>query len=293
MARWDGIEEFVQVVDCGSFTAAAERLGQSTSQVSKLLARLEQRLGVTLLNRTTRRLTLTDAGEHFYQHCKQTIDGFEAGERALASLQSAPRGHLKINIAGSFQERFLVPILADFSRLYPELEISVQFSDRRIDLIDAGFDVTICPGELEDSSMVARKLADNFLYLVAHPGYLAAHGTPQSVDELKQHNLLAGSENLWTLGNGQQTVQLRAQGNWHSDNGTAQLAAARCSVGIALLPFFTVLDDIAQGDLIHVLPEWSKHPQPVWIMYPHGRYLSAKVRVFIDYLVEHLSEIRL
>lgn len=293
MARWEGIYEFVRVVECESFTAAAERLGISNSQVSKLVAKLEDRLGVRLLNRTTRRLTLTEEGEHFYLRCKRTIDEFESAEQDLSSLQNDPRGNLKINMAGSFQERFIVPMLAAFLKEYPGLSVEVDFTDHRVDLISHGHDVAICQGELEDSSLVARKLADNFNYLVAHPDYLAAHGTPQQIEDLQQHNCLIGTSPMWALNNGERHVQFKAQGNWHSTNGAALLSAARSGLGIAQLPFFSVLEDIEQGALVQVLPDWSRHTEPVWVIYPHNRHLTAKVRVFVDYLVAHLRDVQL
>lgn len=293
MARWDGIVEFVQVVEHGSFSRAADKLAMSTSQVSKLVARLEDRLGIRLLNRTTRSLTLTDEGEHFYQQCKQTIDHFEAAEQAVSLGQNEPRGKLRVNIAGCFQERYIVPLLCEFQKRYPRLEVEVDFSDQRVDLVSGAYDLAICPGELPDSSMVARKLADNFLYLVAHPDYLAERGTPQSVAELKQHNCLVGSDNLWYFSNGRETLQIKARGNWHSDNGNALLSAARSGVGLALLPFFAVLDDIKQGHLVQVLEDWNQHPQPVWIMYPEKRYVAARVRLFIDYLIEQIQAIEI
>jgi DNA-binding transcriptional LysR family regulator len=291
MARWDGIYEFVQVVNNASFSAAAEKMNMSNSQVSKLVARLEERLGIRLLNRTTRKLTLTDEGEHFYHRCKSTIINFEDAEQAIASHQSEPRGHLKVNISGDFQDRFIAPILADFLKTYPKVEATIDFTDLRADIIGGGYDLSICEGQLEDSSLVARKLADNYHYLVAHPDYLKQHGTPQSIDELKNHNCLTSSDNVWYLSDGGETVQIKVHGNWRSDNGAARLSAAQNGLGIALLPFFSVLDDIADKNLIQILEPWNKYPQPVWVMYPQHRYLSAKVRLFIDYLIKRLDDI--
>ena len=291
MARWDGIVEFAQVVESGSFSRAAEKLAMSTSQVSKMVARLEERLGIRLLNRTTRRLTLTDEGEHYYQRCRQTIDQFDEAEKAVTLGQNEPRGKLRVNIAGSFQERFIVPLLCNFQQQHPRLEIEVDFTDQRVDLISGGYDLAICPGELPDSSMIARKLADNFLYLVASPEYLSKRGTPRTIEALKQHNCLTGSEKLWYFSNGRETLQITAQGNWHSDNGNALLSAARSGSGLALLPFFAVMEDIRQGLLVQVLENWNQHPQPVWIMYPEKRYVAARVRLFIDYLIAQIQTI--
>ncbi len=293
MARWEGIYEFVQVVEHGSFTAAAEAIGLSTSQVSKLISRLEDRLGARLLRRTTRRLTLTDEGQQFYQRCRQGLDTFERAEEDIAQWRREPRGQLKVNITGVFQERFLVPILASFSKRYPRLQVDVDFTVARPDLVAEGYDLCVCYGELADSSLVARKLADNTNYLVASPDYLAEHGTPDSIETLGQHNCLRGVDSVWYLSDGKDSVQLRPEGNWHSDNGAALLSAARCGLGIALLPFFSVLDDIQQGTLVQLLPEWSRYPQPVWIMYPQQRHLPIKVRLFVDYLLEELQRVEL
>lgn len=293
MGRWDGIYEFVQVVEAGSFTAAAERMGLSNSQVSKLVARLEDRLGVRLLNRTTRRLTLTDEGEHFFHRCRRTIEDFERTEQEISSHQNEPRGNLKVNIAGSFQERFIVPILVDFLKQNPGLTVDLDFTDQHVDLVSQGYDISICGGELADSSLVARKLAENYNYLVAHPDYLAKHGTPQTLDDLSHHNCLIGVDSVWQLSNGQRTEQFKPQGNWRSSNGAALLSAARGGLGIALLPYFSVLEDIGNGNLTHILQPWSKLAQPVWVIYPHHRNISAKVRLFVDYLVDHLNDNRL
>ncbi|MFT5606087.1 MAG: DNA-binding transcriptional LysR family regulator [Paracoccaceae bacterium] len=149
----------------------------------------------------------------------------------------------------------------------------------------------MCYGELKSSTLVARKLADNFNYLVASPDYLAAHSRPESIEQLIQHDCLVGIDTVWYLSNGEETVQLQPEENWRSDNGATMPTAARCGLGIANLPFFSVLDDIEQNQLEQVLPEWSQHPQPVWIMHPQQRHLPIKVRLFIDYLVEELNRI--
>ncbi len=293
MNRWDGIQEFVQVVELGSFTRAAERLGLSNSQVSKRVAHLENRLGVRLLNRTTRRLTLTDEGERYYRSCRDTIDAFERAEGEITRHQDEVRGRLRINITGSFQERFIVPMLADFMRANPGLTVDMDFTDTRVDLVAEGYDLSICPGELEDSSLVARRLADNFHYLVAHPDYLARHGQPSCIDDLQQHNCLVGADPVWPLNDGRGSVDFRPRGNWHSNNGAALLGAVRSGLGIALLPFFAVMEEIERGELVHVLATHNHHIQPVWVLYPHNRHVPARVRLFIEYLFEHLGEIQL
>ncbi len=293
MARWEGIFEFVQVVEHASFTKAAEAMGMSTSRVSKLVARLEDRLKSRLLLRTTRTLKLTDEGEQFYKRCKLAIDSFERAEEDIAQNRNEPRGRLKVNLSGSFQDRFIVPILAEFTKRYRHLHLQVDCSDRRADLLGGGYDLLICPGELESSSLVARKLADNFNYLVASPDYLEHAGDPMRLDQLSDHNCLIGEQPVWYLSNGEDTVQLRPEGNWQSDNGAALLSAARAGLGIAQLPFFAVQSDIEAGRLIQLLPDWSKYPEPVWIMYARQRHVPIKIRLLIDYLVDQLQHIQL
>jgi DNA-binding transcriptional LysR family regulator len=293
MKRWDGIIEFVGVVEANSFSGAAERLGIANSQVSKRIAQLEERLGVRLLNRTTRRLTLTDEGEHYYQHCKRLIEESEQVEMAITSGQSEPRGHLRINLSGSFQERFIVPLLARFMQDNPKLTLSVDFTDQPVDLIEGGYDISVCQGQLEDSSVIARKIGDIRNYLVAHPAYLQQHGTPRTAEDLKEHNCLLGPDRNWYLSNGRETVQLKVAGSWHSDNGAALRAAALTGLGIAQLPFFSVLEDIERGDLVQILEPWNRFEHPVWILYPQSRLLSAKIRLCIDYLLQNLAAMQL
>lgn len=293
MARWDGIFEFVQVVEHNSFTRAADAMGMSTSRVSKLVARLEDRLKSRLLLRTTRTLKLTDEGEQFYKRCKLAIDSFERAEEDIAQNRNEPRGRLKINISGSFQDRFIVPILANFTKRYRHLHLQVDCSDRRVDLLSGGYDLLICPGELESSSLVARKLADNYNYLVASPDYLQSAGDIERLDQLADHNCLIGEQQVWYFSDGNDTVQLRPEGNWQSDNGAALLSATRAGLGIAQLPFFAVQADIAAGTLVQLLPDWSRYPEPVWIMYARARHVPIKIRLLIDFLVEELQQVRL
>jgi DNA-binding transcriptional LysR family regulator len=290
MGRWEGIYEFIQVVDAGGFSAAAARMGRSNSQVSKLIARLEDRLGVRLLNRTTRRLTLTDEGEQFYHRCKRVVEAFDSAEQDVSAHRNEPRGILKINVGGLFPEHFIVPLLARFLADHPHLQIDLAFTEQRVDLIEQGCDLGICQGQLADSSLVARKLLDSNLQWVAHPGYLARHGVPQTPDDLQRHNCLVGGEATWSFDNGRERGSVKVRGNWRSNSAAALVLAARSSVGVALLPGFAVAADIAAGALLPVLPSWSRREEPVWAVYPHTRHLSAKVRLFVNYLAEHFAD---
>lgn len=293
MSRWDGIDEFIQVVDQGSFTAAADQLQISTSQISKRVAKLEDRLGARLMVRTTRQIRLTEEGEQFYLRCRQAVETFNRAEETVLAHSNQPRGHLKININGCFQDRFIVPILAEFSRQYPKLALQVDFSDGQPNILRSGYDLSICYGELNDSSLVARKLADNYNYLVASPDYLSKHPTPINVDELQEHNCLSGKARHWILSNGAETMKVKISGNWQSDNGGALLNAARSGLGIAQLPFFSVVDDIERGDLVQLLPDWSRYPEAVWIVYAQQRHLPVKLRLLVDFLVTQIRNIQL
>lgn len=293
MSRWDGIYEFIQVVERGSFTAAAETLGLSTSQVSKLVSKLEDRLAARLLIRTTRRINLTEEGQQFYLRCRQAVDAFDRAEQDVAQSHNEPTGRLRVAISGCFQERFVVPVLSEFTLKYRRIQMNVDFCDSNPDIIRSGHDMAICYGELDDSTLVARKIADNFNYLVASPDYLDGRGTPATPDDLSEHNCLTGISPVWYLSDGQETLQLKISGNWHSDNGAALLSAARSGVGIANLPFFSVQEDISRGELVQLLPNWSKYPEPVWILYPSRRHLTLKVRLLIDFLLDQLQQVEL
>lgn len=291
MNPWGALDIFVDVVESGGFSKAAEKRGCSSAQVSKRIAALESTLGVRLLARTTRRITLTEEGRLFYAQCKKSFDEFQEVRQVLRSRQQEATGVLKITLAGSFQERFLVPILAEFVQMNPKLQISLNFTDALPDLLEAGVDLAICQCELQSSSMVARRIANNYEVICAAPAYLAAHGTPRTLEDLKEHNCLVGVDPVWVLGDGNRTQQVRIHGNWHSPSGAALLSAARCGLGLARLPLFSVAEDIAAGTLVPVLEEWNKHPEPVWLVYPNQRQLPARVRLFIDFLMPRLLQV--
>jgi DNA-binding transcriptional LysR family regulator len=291
MNRWDGIPEFIAVADSNSFTVAATQLNQSTSQVSKAVSRLEQRLGIRLIYRSTRRLALTDAGARYLQQCRQALRNLEQAELELAEELDVPTGTLRINLSGAFQDRFLVPLITAFVANNPRVSIDLHFNDRYVDPIAESFDVSICHGPLPESSCVARRMATLNNLMVAAPSYLQKQGVPATVDELKQHNCLVGADNIWQLSNGVQQRDIRVKGNWHSDNASAILAAVRSGTGIAQLHDFSVRDDIAQGALAEVLPEWNRFPIEVWCLTPDNKFLPAKTRHFVDFLLRQIGNI--
>lgn len=285
---------FARVVEMESFSGAARALGLSKSAVSKRVGRLEDRMGLRLLNRTTRRLSLTEAGAAFYQGCRRVVAEAEAAERAVSRLASAPRGRLKVNAPMSFGVRHLAPALPDFMARYPELNVDLTLNDRVVDLVEEGFDLAIRIARLAESSLIARRLAPNRLVLCAAPSYLAAHGAPRAVEDLKGHECLLYSYqtagDAWRLCGPGGERRLAVTGRLRINNGDALLAAALGGLGVALLPCFICGQDLRAGRLIQVLPAWSGPADTaIAAVYPASRNLSPKVRVFVDFLTERFS----
>lgn len=285
MARWDGIHEFVSVVEAGGFAAAARRLGVSKAHLSRQVKQLEERLGVRLLQRTTRRQALTEAGDVFYRRCQQLNYELDDLEAQLAGAATEPRGRLRISLAAAFTERYVVPVIADFAQRHPRLQIELDFNNRLVDLVAEGYDLAIRYGQLRDSSLVARRLAPRRLYVCASASYLERRGEPLRPEDLAEHDCLIGSSDYWQFRGAAEPRQLRVSGRWRSNNGTALRAAARSGLGLTQLPDFYVERDLAQGRLRAVLREWELGDVGVWAVYPHRTLLPAKVRLLVDALV--------
>jgi DNA-binding transcriptional LysR family regulator len=293
MTRWDGIYEFVHVAEANSFSAAARRLTVSTSQVSKSIAKLEERLGVRLINRTTRRFTLTAEGEHFYLRCKKIIEDFDQAELDATSHRSDPHGIIKINIAGNIPDYFLVPLLGTLIRDYSRLRLDLRFTEQRQELVGGGFDLAIWEGELETSSLVARKLIDNRYVLVAHPDYIASHAMPLSIVDLAQHQCIGAANSHWPLIENDKVIDWPIEGNWYSNQVSSQREAVLAGMGIARLPLLAIWDDLQSQRLIQILPSSCRYSQPLWVLYPQHRQLSAKTRLLVDFFSENFSRFQL
>ncbi len=279
---WNGIDEFLAVVEHSGFSLAAERLGLSNSQVSKRVAKLEARLGVRLFYRTTRRVTLTDEGRRFSELATAARDNLRAAQDSVTSGSGALRGVLRINLAGAFQEQFLVPLLSEYLALNPALEVKLDFSDGPVDLVADGYDLSICEGPLEDSSLGGKPLATFHKLLVASPDYVAREGAPKKPDELTRHDCLIGQSNYWLLDNRRTKKRIRVSGRWRCDNSHALRSAARSGAGIACLPEFGVAQDLAEGTLVEVLPDWKYHKFQVWAAYPETRFIPPRVTRFLE-----------
>lgn len=289
------IAVFVKVVEHGSFTAAAEYLSVSKSAVSKYVTRLEARLGARLLNRTTRRLSLTEIGRTFYQRTRRGLADIEDAEAEVSSLQGEPRGSLRLNTPMSFGILHIAPALHDFMAQYPELSVDMFLDDRKVDVIDEGFDVSVRIANLPDSSLVARRLGPCRHAIVASDGYLEKHGTPKTPDELRGHNVLAyryqQSPLQWHFQTpDNKTASVTVGGSVQLNNGMATRAAVLNGLGVARIPTFVVGDDIRAGRLRALLPDYGTLELSIFLVYPQRRYLSPKVRAFADFMAERISD---
>jgi DNA-binding transcriptional LysR family regulator len=290
MDRLTGMAVFARVVEAASFTAAARQLGISKSAVSKAVAALEDRLGARLLNRTTRRLAMTEVGQAFYERCARVVAEAEEAELVVTRLQVAPRGTLRVNAPVSFGMRHLGPVLGEFMVRHPELEVDIDLSDRFVDLIEEGYDVAVRITRLADSSLIARRIADNRMIVCAAPAYWARHGRPGRPGDLAAHDCLiysyGATRGEWAFLVDGRAIRVRVSGRLQANNGDLHLAAALNGCGVASLPEFICGPALADGRLETVLGEFMPEPAGIHAIYPHNRHLSAKVRAFVDFLVE-------
>lgn len=292
MRNWEGITEFVAVAETKSFTAAAKRLDSSVANISRQVQALENRLATKLFHRTTRKVSVTHEGHTFYQHCRQLLDGLDDAERAISSLQTKPTGKLKVTAPISYGEKFIAPLINDFSVEYPHLTIEMQLSNQQFDLIENGFDLAIRLGVLEDSTLVAKKLADRKQHVCASPSYLARYGQPHTLAELHDHNCLLGTLDYWRFEEGKKQQNLRVSGNLRCNSGPVLRDAAVKGLGLVQLPDYYVDEFIEAGKLVSVLKAQSQGMEGIWAVYPSNKHLSAKVRVLIDFLAQHLKPTR-
>ncbi|EWY39798.1 LysR family transcriptional regulator [Skermanella stibiiresistens SB22] len=288
MDRLDDMVLFIRVVEARSFTQAADRLSLSKSAVSRRVSDLENRLGARLLNRTTRSLSLTEVGRAFYDRCARIVADVEEAERSVADLHALPRGTLRINAPMSFGMMHIAPAIAEFLRRHPAVEIDMDLNDRYIDLIEEGYDVAVRIGRLRDSSLVARRLAPNRMVVVGSPAYFKSHGRPSHPDDLTGHNCLlytnAPLADQWQFTVGGSTRSVKVTGSLRVNNGEVLREAAVAGLGIAVLPTFIIGEQIARGQLDVALLDFAAGDSAVHAVYPHGRHLSPKVRVFVDFL---------
>ena len=296
MDRFLEMRTFVQVVDTGSFVGAAEPLDMSKAAVSRYVADLEARLGVRLLHRTTRRLSLTEDGEVFYLRCKELLGGLDAAEAEVTARSGDAVGQLRVNAPVSFGILYLAPVWAAFKARHPQVSFDVTLSDRMVDIVDEGFDLAIRITQLQNSSLISRRLASTRMVLCASPTYLARQGTPVHPSELVQHHILAysywSSRDEWAFDGPDGVVVVKTTPCLRSNNGDTCRAVALAHEGIILQPSFMVGADLAAGTLVELCPGYRALEMGIHAVYSSRKHVAPKVRLLIDFLVEHFAEPR-
>jgi len=288
--RLNGMRVFAQVVDAKSFSAAADKLGMSKSLVSRHVSALERSLAVKLLNRSTRRLSLTEAGALFYEHCARIVQEAALAEQRLTQTQSELAGLVKVTAIPAFAVRHVLPALTDFYRQYPQIRVQLSCSNRPLDLGEAGFDLAIRIASKPDPNLVARKLAANRAVLCATPAYLKQHGTPRRLDELRKHECVLfsplTSKKGWTFARDKSKVSIPVTGMFETDEMDAVRAAVASGLGIGILPLYMVSDALQQGQLVPLLRTYQVIPESaIYLVYLPNRTLPSRVRALIDFLV--------
>lgn len=294
MDRFQAITVFTKVVETGSFVGAAERLGVSVSAVSRHVAELEAHLDVRLLNRTTRRLSLTESGTAFYQHCVQLLADLDEAEQSAAASAITPRGTLRLSASVTFGERHLAPAIAAFIERYPDMRFDVELSDRAVDLVEEGFDAALRIGAIGSQNLVGRPVGQTRLVCSAAPAYLERRGEPKQPEELAGHECLtyeyASQRNTWSFRDRDGSMrQVKVSGSVHANSGRFLEALAVEGRGIAYEPDFICGPDIRAGRLVAILLDFQLPPATIQLVYPSRRHLSAKVRAFADFLRERFA----
>jgi DNA-binding transcriptional LysR family regulator len=295
MDRLGAIQVFAQVVESGSFAKAADRLSLSTSAASRHVAELESHLQTRLLNRTTRRVSLTESGRAFYERSVQLLADLAEAEQEASSAAVVPRGTIRLTTSVNFGVRHVAPAIAEFLARHPEVRFDVSLADRVVDLVEEGFDLAIRIGPPGAENLVARKLGETRLVPCASPQYLAQHGTPKTPEELAQHNCFTyeyvSTRHVWRFRDRAGTEHaVRVAGSLHSNNGDLLAEAAAQGAGIVFEPAFIVGPEVRAGRLVPLLQDYVTPPVPIYALYPSRKHLSAKVRRFVDFLAERFSQ---
>lgn len=293
MDRLDAMRLFVRLVECGSFSAVGREHGIGQPAVSKQIAALERHLGAQLVLRTSRQVMITETGMAFYESAKQLIDDFDAVESSVGDRQQAPRGLVRVSTAPGHGRLCVTPLLAEFFRLYPQVSLEISVSERPVDLVAEGIDVAIRHGRLLDSALTARKLSDTDLVLAASPAYLAQRGAPVQLSDLDHHSCIVfarGRERYpWRFHSGQEAFTYLPRGALTTGDAEHVRAAVMSGLGIAQAPRWLLEQEIRAGQALVLLPELQPAPLPLNIVYPAGRRVPMRVRVFIDYLLSAFS----
>jgi len=293
MNAFGAIPVFVAVVENDGFSAASRALGISKSAVSKRINQLENHLGVRLLHRTTRKLSLTEAGERYFEHAAQALTAAGQAEDAVTELQGEPQGKLKISSPMSFGRLHVAPLIPIFTQRYPKILIDLVMDDRNIDLVAEGFDLAIRSGDMPDSTLIARKLAPLRQVLCASPDYIDRYGMPVTPSELSERNCIlfsySGDANEWTLNKDGKAEAVLVSGSYRVNNSEAILVALREGIGIGRLPTFVAGPDLREGNLVRILESYNIPDHTFYAVFPERQYLPAKVRVFLDFSINYFG----
>ncbi|WP_122412065.1 LysR family transcriptional regulator [Pseudomonas viridiflava] len=298
MDRFDAMQAFSRVVETGSFTKAAGTLHMSKTSVTQLVQQLEARLRVKLLNRTTRKVNVTADGAAYYERVIQLLADMDDAETSLSSAAALPRGRLRVDVPSPFASLLLMPALPAFHARYPDIQIDLGASDRVIDLVRENVDCVLRGGEITDQSLIARRVGDLRLGIYATPGYLQRMGTPDHPKDLENsHHRIVGY--LWartgkalpyTMHRGEESVHVHGRYVLAVDDGNAYLAAGLAGMGVIWLPDYMVRPHLGSGDLVPLFEDWRMDSMPMYVAFPPNRHVSAKVRVFIDWVAELMAE---
>ncbi len=289
-----GMRTFCAVANEASFVKAAKQLDISPALTSKYVGQLEERLGVQLLNRTTRSLSLTENGRGYLKRAERLILEFDELETTVQECQNSPRGEIVVTAPKTFGETELTLAVGEFLKQYPEISLDLRLTDRFVDLVDEGFDLAIRVGSLKDSSLIARKLSPVKIYLCASPRYLEQHGTPKHPSDLEHHSCLDDTNfeggKWWPFMVDGERITVKASGQFRANSANATRAMALNDLGIVMCPDHVVADDIAKGELVLLLQEYNAFDLGLYALYPHNRHLAVKVRVFVDFLATWFAQ---
>ena len=298
MDHLTALNVFRHAVELGSFAATSRHLGLSPAAVSKNISELEAHLAVRLFNRTTRRMSLTEAGALYYERIVRVLDNLAEADDTLRATQETPRGLLRVSAPMTLTLLCLSTVVPKFLTRYPDVSLDLQLDDRYVNIVEQGFDLALRGSDnLEDSSLIARKLMDLRHVVCGAPSYLEQYGMPGSPEELANHSCIqftpSGHANTWTFKKGDRSVTVPIKGRYKVNSSLAIRDALRSGFGLSLTPWIYVKEDLKEGRLQTVLAEWSPNEATVYAVYPSKRYLTSKVRVFLDFLIEEMGTIAL
>lgn len=285
IGSWDGIDEFVAVAQAGSFTAGARAFQASVTHMSRAVARLEARLDAQLFNRTTRSLHLTETGRIFLEQCRRLVDEREDAIAAV-SARDEPRGPMRLTCSYALGEKFVAPLVREFAQAFPALSVTIDLDNDVVDIVSGGYDLAVRTGHLEDSRLIATRVAQRELITVASRDYISLRGPPTTIADLEHHDCIIGSATQWHFRRGQ---VFRPAGRWHCNSGTSVLDACLAGMGVSQLPAFYVGTHLAAGRLQRVLEAEKPEDEPIWAIYPTRRHLSPKVSQLVALLRERLQ----